>query len=192
MTAMSMDHYCELRLLPDPEFPPTILMNALFTRLHRGLVEHRGHDIGISFPDARDDRPWLGQRLRLHGGEASLRRLLALGWHERLRDHVTLGSLERAPSGARQRVVRRVQAKSNPERLRRRLMARHGLAADEAASRIPDTAACRLELPFVTLTSQTTGQQFRLFIQHQPLQDTPVAGAFSLYGLSPAATVPWF
>ena len=187
-----MDHYVDLRLLPDPEFPPTLIMNALFTRLHQGLTEHRGHDIGISFPDARADRPWLGQRLRLHGREASLSRLLELGWHDRLRDHVALGHLERAPIGARHRVVRRVQAKSNPERLRRRLMARHGLAAEEAASHIPDTAARRLELPFVTLTSRTTGQQFRLFIEHQPLQDTPVAGVFSLYGLSPAATVPWF
>jgi len=187
-----MDHYVDLRLLPDPEFSPPLLMNALFARLHRGLVEHRGQDIGVSFPDARDDRPWLGQRLRLHGGEASLRRLLELGWHERLRDHVALGGLDRAPAGARYRVVRRVQAKSSPERLRRRLMARHGVTADEAAARIPDEAARTLTLPFVSLTSQTTGQPFRLFIQQRPVQDTPVVGSFSLYGLSTTATVPWF
>lgn len=167
-------------------------MNALFARLHRGLVEHRGHDIGISFPDARDDRPWLGQRLRLHGGEVSLRRLLELGWHERLRDHVAMGALERTPEGVRYRVVRRVQTKSSPERLRRRRMARHGLDAVQARAQIPDEAGRCLDLPFITLTSQTTGQQFRLFIQQQPPQDAPVAGDFSLYGLSPTATVPWF
>ena len=187
-----MDHYVELRLLPDPEFPPALLMNALFARLHRGLVEHRGQDIGVSFPDAREDRPWLGQRLRLHGGEASLSRLLAQDWHARLRDHVAIGALERTPEDVRYRVVRRVQAKSNPERLRRRLMARHGLDAVQARAQIPDEAGRCLNLPFITLTSQTTGQQFRLFIQQQPPQDAPVAGDFSLYGLSPTATVPWF
>jgi CRISPR-associated endonuclease Csy4 len=189
---MSMDHYCELRLLSDPEFAQTLLMNALFARLHRGLVEHRGQDIGISFPDARAGRPGLGHRLRLHGSAESLRQLLALDWHARLRDHVVIDEIATVPGGARHRVVRRVQAKSNPERLRRRLMARHGLDEAEARARIPDACRQSLELPFVTLTSQTTGQQFRLFIEQMSPQDTAVAGLFSLYGLSANATVPWF
>ena len=37
-----MDTYLEIRLLPDPEFVPTMLMNALFSKLHRGLVEQGG------------------------------------------------------------------------------------------------------------------------------------------------------
>ena len=35
-----MDHYLDIRLLPDPEFPAPLLMNALFTKLHRALVSH--------------------------------------------------------------------------------------------------------------------------------------------------------
>ncbi|WP_152482130.1 type I-F CRISPR-associated endoribonuclease Cas6/Csy4, partial [Dickeya sp. DW 0440] len=36
------------------------------------------------------------------------------------------------------------------------------------------------------------GQPFLLFVEHGPLQDTPVAGVFSSYGLSATATIPWF
>ncbi len=90
------------------------------------------------------------------------------------------------------RQVSRVQAKSNPERLRRRLMRRHDLSEEEARKRIPDTVARTLDLPFVTLRSQSTGQHFRLFIRHGPLQATAEEGGFTCYRLSKGGFVPWF
>ncbi|MGG2681140.1 type I-F CRISPR-associated endoribonuclease Cas6/Csy4 [Pseudomonas aeruginosa] len=90
------------------------------------------------------------------------------------------------------RQVSRVQVKSNPERLRRRLMRRHDLSEEEARKRIPDTVARALDLPFVTLRSQSTGQHFRLFIRHGPLQATAEEGGFTCYGLSKGGFVPWF
>ena len=85
-----------------------------------------------------------------------------------------------------------MQAHSNPDRLRRRQMRRHGYDEAEAQRRIPDTAARQLDLPFVQLHSAGTEQAFRLFIQHDPLQPTPRHGTFSAYGLSPETTIPWF
>ncbi len=32
-----MDHYLEIRVLPDPEFSSEMLMAALFAKLHRAL-----------------------------------------------------------------------------------------------------------------------------------------------------------
>ncbi|EPO8055394.1 type I-F CRISPR-associated endoribonuclease Cas6/Csy4 [Pseudomonas aeruginosa] len=78
------------------------------------------------------------------------------------------------------------------ERLRRRLMRRHDLSEEEARKRIPDTVARALDLPFVTLRSQSTGQHFRLFIRHGPLQATAEEGGFTCYGLSKGGFVPWF
>lgn len=185
-----MDHYLEIRLLPDPEFPPNMLMNALFGKLHRGLAQQGQGNIGVSFPDM--GKTGLGARLRLHGGALPLHGFMALDWLVGMRDHIAAGEVALVPETCSHRVVRRVQAKSNPERLRRRLMARKGMSEEQAQETIPDHAVERLNLPFVVLNSRTTGQQFRLFVDHMPPRDQPVAGAFSAYGLSATATIPWF
>ena len=187
-----MDHYLEIRLLPDPEFPATTLMNALFSKLHRGLVSHGKGTIGVSFPDVREAHHGLGSRLRLHGSAADLRDLMGADWLTGMRDHVAVTGPAPVPAGARHRVVRRVQAHSNPERERRRLIARKGVSPEEALAAIPDSRGEQLELPFILLSSRSTGQQFRLFIEHLPVEDEARTGTFGSYGLSPATTIPWF
>ncbi|RMQ42791.1 hypothetical protein ALQ04_02297 [Pseudomonas cichorii] len=187
-----MDHYLDLQLLPDPEFAATQLMSALLAKLHRGLHELRRDDIGISFPAVAGKTTGLGDRLRLHGSAQALDALLALNWLTGMRDHVRLGELSTVPDGVQHRRVNRVQVDSNPERARRRLIKRHGLTEEQARERIPDTAAKRCNLPFTQLRSHSTGQTFRLFIQHGPLQANAQPGTFNSYGLSGTATVPWF
>lgn len=187
-----MNTYLEISLLPDPEFSSTTLMNALFSKLHRGLVTHGGHNIGVSFPDSGEKSAPLGARLRLHGAAANLEKLMALGWMRGMRDHANVGEITQVPAHAKHRIVQRVQAKSNPERDRRRLITRKGISVEEAKQAIPDSAAERLRLPYLVLSSQSTEQQFRLFIEHLPVQEQALAGTFSAYGLSPTATVPWF
>ena len=186
-----MDTYIELQLLPDPEFPVTTLMNALFAKLHRGLVSHGEGRVGISFPDVGQKGFGLGTRLRLHGAAADLERLMSVDWLQGMRDHLCCSPANRIPATSAYRVVRRVQAKSSPERERRRLVARKGISAELAMQTIPDSAAKMLRLPYVLLNSQSTAQQFRLFVEHLPAQE-PVSGTFSAYGLSSGATVPWF
>jgi CRISPR-associated endonuclease Csy4 len=201
-----MDAYLDIILLPDPEFPPAVLMNALFAKLHRGLVGQGGNaletpspnggglgwglPIGVSFPEVKDTA--LGGRLRLHGQAAGLERFMSTAWLAGMRDHIELDPIGPVPTHAKHRVVRRVQAKSNPERLRRRMMARKGVDAERARQAIPDSMAERLKLPYLVLKSQSTGQQFRLFIEHLPPQGRPVDGSYNAYGLSSTATVPWF
>jgi CRISPR-associated endonuclease Csy4 len=187
-----MDSYIELQLLPDPEFPATTLMNALFAKLHRGLVGNGEGRIGMSFPDVAVKEAGLGSRLRLHGQAADLERLMSLNWLQGMRDHLSCGPLSAVPANATYRVVRRVQAKSSPERERRRLIARKGISPEAAILAIPDSAAQSLKLPYVVLASQSTQQHFRLFIEHLPLQDDSAPGLFNAYGLSAGATIPWF
>lgn len=187
-----MDSYIELRLLPDPEFQVTTLMNALFAKLHRGLVSHGEGRVGISFPDVEQKSAGLGTRLRLHGQAADLERLMSANWLQGMRDHLVCTPVTPVPANASHRVVRRVQAKSSPERARRRLMARKGINLDEAIRRIPDNLGQRLSSPYLELASQSTGQSFRLFVEHLPKQAAPVQGMFNAYGLSSSATVPWF
>lgn len=187
-----MDTYIDIRLLPDPEFPPTLLMNALFSKLHRGLVSFGEGNIGVSFPESTKNRHTLGTSLRLHGSHTDLESLMQRGWLKGMSDHLTVTPPTPVPANARYRTVRRVQSKSNPERERRRLIARKGISEEEARVAIPDECAKRLDLPYLVLNSQSTTQQFRLFVEHLPIADEARPGKFSAYGLSSSATVPWF
>ncbi|WP_421380789.1 type I-F CRISPR-associated endoribonuclease Cas6/Csy4 (plasmid) [Paraburkholderia sp. DD10] len=187
-----MDHYLDIGLVPDPEFSPQHLMSELFSKLHRALVKLSSQDVGISFPGVRPERPALGDRLRLHGRRSTLQQLMAANWLGGMQDYVKQGEILLVPAEVTYRVVFRVQAKSSAERLRRRLMRRHDLDEAEARQRIPGTVEKRLELPYVSIRSQSTGQSFFLFIEHGPIVHEPQGGLFTAYGLSAGATIPWF
>lgn len=185
-------HHIDITLRPDPEFSPTHLLDALFAKLHRALAQWGTGEVGVSFPGLSPRGAHLGSTLRLHGDEPALHRLQALSWLYGIRDHVQTSAVASVPAHAQHRVVRRAQAKSSPERLRRRQMRRHGIDNAQALLRIPDQDGQRLALPYLHLQSASTGQAFRLFIEHGALTHTPCPGRFSAYGLSTQTTVPWF
>ncbi|WP_296942120.1 type I-F CRISPR-associated endoribonuclease Cas6/Csy4 [uncultured Massilia sp.] len=187
-----MDHYVDIDVRPDPEFPSHQLMSALYSKLHRALVALDSTNIGVSFPEAKRQPADLGKRLRLHGELAVLSTLMESSWLTGMRDHVTITAPSRVPETARHCVVRRAQVKSSPERLRRRLMRRHEIDEQEAFARIPDHVARRLALPFVQWRSASTGQSFKLFIDQSGPQLEPVVGVFNTFGLGRGATVPFF
>lgn len=188
-----MDRYLDLHLLPDPEFAPHQLLSALYAKLHRALVQLARDDIGVSFPSVSEKPMSLGAHLRLHGSESALSALLKLPWLGGLAGLVRQSALQAVPAGSSHRTVSRVQAKSSPERLRRRAMRRHGIDAAAASQRIPDAVAETLDLPFVQIASRSTAQpSFHLYVRHGPLQAEPTPGAFSTYALSKGATIPWF
>lgn len=186
-----MDHYVDIRLHPDPEFPPHQLMDALFAKLHRGLSQINSSDIGVSFPDAGGTKVGLGQLLRLHAAQASLQRVMSLPWLVGMRDHVDVSEIRSVPTDAKHYCVRRVQAKSSPERLRRRQMKRKGWTEEQARESIPDSAAELLKLPFLTVRSASTGQSFRLFVRQEPTSSS-IPGTFNTYGFSGTGSVAWF
>lgn len=191
-----MDAYLEIRLLPDPEFVPTVLLNALFTKVHHALVKLKANDIGISFPDYGKEslnikpRCPLGRRLRLHGTHERLEQLMRMSWLTGMHDYVRVGSITPVPTHSNKYVsYRRVQVKSNVDRIRRRYMRRHNASYEDAVKRIPNEVRKTTELPFVMLTSQSTDQHFKLFIMRQELNE-PVQGMFNTYGLSVGGAVP--
>jgi CRISPR-associated endonuclease Csy4 len=187
---MAMTHYIDIRLRPDPDFSPELLLSALYSKLHRALARRAKGDIGVSFPDYRGRR--LGSLLRLHGDSSALVHLMAENWLVGMTDHVVLGDVMLVPEATMHITVSRVQAKSSPERLRRRWVQRHATSEDEAVTAIPDSAAEKLDLPYVELSSASTRQRFPLFIRHGTKRAESATGRFSAYGLSSEATVPWF
>lgn len=187
-----MDHYVDIDVRPDPEFPAHQLISALYAKLHRALARQESHGIGVSFPDFDSQAPHLGARLRLHGTLAVLSALMEGDWLSGMRDHAALTLPMQIPPTSQHRAVTRIQVKSSPERLRRRLIRRHNIDEREARQRVPDESARLTHLPFVQLRSTSTGQSFRLIIDHGPVQSGAVPGNFNAYGLSQGATIPWF
>mgnify|MGYP000011756534 CR=1 FL=1 len=187
-----MTHYVDIKILNVIEISSAFVLNTVFGRLHNELAMNEMDCVGVSFPELDEKHHSLGCCLRVHGSSRDLEQLFSHPWLASLRDYVKLGEFWEVPQGVKHRVVSRVQTKSNPERLRRRLMKRHGITEAEARERIPDTAVKMSSLPFINMKSSSTGQRFKLFIENGPVLDSPVAGHFSAYGLSPTATIPWF
>ena len=191
----TLSHYIDLQLRPDPETAPAQLLAALYMRLHRALAAQGSIDIAVSFPGYSDQRHTLGERLRMFGSEAALQPWATGAWLGSLRDHVS-GMAAAAPlpvpAHAAHRTLRRIQVKSSPDRMRRRLMKRHQLSETQARERIPDSVGRVTDLPYVPMASTSTAQQFKLFLELGAAQPQPQTGDFNTYGLSATATVPWF
>jgi CRISPR-associated endonuclease Csy4 len=188
-----MDHYQDIKILPDPEFPSPMLMNALFAKLHRALVQLGTNSIGVSFPKVDEEKPSLGNVLRLHGNAVELKNLHEMHWLVGMRDHIALKEILPVPDRTQHCRVKRKQVDSSAERLRKRYCKRHpGVTESDVVGLIPESVEKRLTLPYLQLKSESTGQRFRLFLQHQQSQPEPISGIFNAYGLSDRATVPWF
>ncbi|WP_355660713.1 type I-F CRISPR-associated endoribonuclease Cas6/Csy4 [Halomonas salifodinae] len=189
-----MDHYLDIRLRPDPDFPPAMLMGALYSKLHRALYDLSADDIGVSFPDhktgVRTRTP--GDRLRLHAQQSRLEQLMAIPWLTGMRDHVTLDPVQAVPVEAQYRIVRRRQFNTGSLSRAKRYAQRHSIGVEEAQRLMETPAARQIALPFVQVSSRSSGQRFALFIEHGQAQPKPITGRFNHYGLSSEATVPWF
>lgn len=187
-----MNYYLDIQLQPDPDFVPAMLMNALFSKLHRALVESPKLAAAVSFPEYSLRPLGLGSCLRLHGNQQDLDSLQSTAWLTGMRDHVTCKALQLVPSNVEHILVQRVQAKSNIERLVRRHAKRKNISEEQARSHYQAVEPEKLRLPFITLNSQSSGQKFSLFIKQSQPQESAQAGEFNRYGLSPTATIPWF
>ncbi|WP_299314227.1 type I-F CRISPR-associated endoribonuclease Cas6/Csy4 [uncultured Halomonas sp.] len=188
-----MDWYADLHVASAGALPPHRAIGELFGDLHRALYDLSADDVGISLPEHRsgpDRTP--GGCLRLHSSKERLTALLRGGLLAKHLGVVECGGVQPVPAGAKHRVVRRRQFNTGGPSRARRYARRHGVSLVEASRIYSRLAARALETPFLKVASRSTGQAFSLFIEHDDLQDAPVPGAFSLYGLSRGATVPWF
>ena len=189
-----MDHYIDIRLRPDPDFAPPMLMGALYNKLHRALFDLQAEALGVSFPGHKHGvrARTLGNHLRLHGTHERLEQLMDMDWLTGMRDHTQVSDVLDVPADARHINVARKQFNTGSPSRAKRYAKRHNVSEEEARSIYAKVAARRIELPFVHISSRSTQQRFSLFIEHGRPTASSSEGTFSHYGLSPSATVPWF
>ncbi|QPK65106.1 type I-F CRISPR-associated endoribonuclease Cas6/Csy4 [Methylomonas sp. LL1] len=191
--------YQEITLLPNPEVNIHFLWSKVFQQIHLGLVEMQDAEkrvpIGVGFPDYKIGEKYgvLGSKCRLFAAdEATLVRFDAGKWLSRLSDYVHCTSIRPVPATlAGHAIYRRLQPKTNKERLARRYAKRHPLSYDEALQHYSGIAPASIPTPFIRLTSLSSGEQFCLWIDKILVTEASKAD-FSSYGLSPKATIPEF
>lgn len=190
-----MYYYRELTLLPDAYVTVHFLWTKLFSEVHYALVEGKtirpNMNIGCTWPDYTEES--LGRTLRLITNNREDLELLPLEKRlTRYRDYCHITSVR--PVGERRiqgyAVYRRYQPDGAINSKARRFVKRHPeISLDEARHLLKQKK--RKYLPFIQLKSDSTGQQFSLFIE----KETPapeVKAPFSAYGLSTRASLPEF
>ena len=183
-----MNHYIEIKLLPDPEFPATVLLNSLITKLHKTLCDLNATSIGISFPNMSIT---LGNVLRLHGTVSDLEHLQECNWIGGMSGYCQVSKILPVPTEAKHRTVSRVQSTMSQSKLKR-LLKRGSVTEEEVKAYRAKMFTKGIDNPYLELTSGSNGHRHRRYLQFGELFDKPVLGKFDQFGLSKTATVPWF
>lgn len=196
-----MNFYQELTLLPTDDIGHYFLWSKIYQQLHLALVElteGQGGSVGFSFPEYSAKQPRLGRKLRVFAPtEAQLTQCNVHKWLERLSDYCHISSIRAVPEQTQYAVFARKQCVSNPERLARRRAKRKGETFEQALAHFVGFEGEFSTLPFVALESLSTAasaeanHRFKLFVTQQ-LVPKSQEGSFNCYGLSQAATIPWF
>lgn len=197
-----MNYYQEITILPDSEISLGFLWQNVFQQVHIALVEHKvdvnQSAVAVGFPDYRQAKFTLGNRLRLFAKEqTTLEKLDINQWLTRLEDYVHIKGIKPVPSDVAYVSFVRKQVKS-PERIERDMQQKAALWAEKSGKPLdeclielekskPET---RCRLPFIYLHSQQTKQRspdknskFPLFIEMHEVGAEQL-GLFDCYGLN--------
>jgi len=183
-----MNHYIDVLIKPDAEMRENYLLNKVYSKLHKALVDLKSSDVGVSFPQYEII---LGKILRLHGSEIKLSELQATNWLGGLSGYCNVSGIEPIPCDVLYRTVSRKQSTMTEAKLRR-LVKRGSIGDSELKSYRAKMFAKGLDNPYLELESGSNGHNHRRYLQFGELAAESVEGLFDQFGLSKTATVPWF
>lgn len=183
-----MDSYIDITIKPDEEMRGNVLLNKVYTKLHKALSEQKLTDVGVSFPRYKI---LLGNVIRIHGGETRLLELGAMSWLGGLSGYCDVSTAQKVPEGTAYRTISRKQSNMTEAKLRR-LIKRGSISPEAVKAYKAKMFEKGLDNSYLELESASNGHKHRRYIQFGELRTTPVQGMFDQFGLSKNATVPWF
>jgi len=183
-----MDHYLDIQLKPDAEMRENVLLNKVYTKLHKALFSLESADIGVSFPKYH---LILGDVVRVHGSRDRLMALQGMNWLGGLSGYCDVNEIFPVPEQAKFRTVSRIQNNMTEAKLRR-LIKRGSISHEEVKQYKAKMFSIGLDHPYLELESGSNGHKHRRYLQFGELLDAPVEGEFDQFGLSKVATVPCF
>lgn len=183
-----MDFYIDIRIKPDEEMRENVLLNKVYTKLHKALNTLESTSVGVSFPHYQ---VMLGRLLRIHGSKANLLVLDEMKWLGGLIGYCDLSEILVVPSDVKHRVISRKQSSMSQAKLRR-LMTRRPLENSDIKEYKAKMFNKGLDEPYLELSSSSNGHFYRRYLSFGDIQDDSVSGEFDHFGLSKQATVPVF
>ncbi|PHS70329.1 MAG: type I-F CRISPR-associated endoribonuclease Cas6/Csy4 [Methylophaga sp.] len=183
-----MDHYIDIKIIPDAEMRENVLLNKVYTKFHKALFSLKNKSIGVSFPEYKIK---LGKLIRIHGEQAILNDLQGLNWLGDLSGYCNVSDIVKVPENSKHRVISRKQANMTEAKLRR-LIKRGTIKSEEIKAYKAKMFSQGLDNAFLELDSSSNGHHHRRFIQFGSLLGQAIKGDFDDFGLSKQATVPWF
>lgn len=183
-----MNYYIDILIHPDSEMRLNLLLNTVYTKLHKALYDMASTSIGVSFPKYNVT---LGNVLRIHGGTAYLHDLQSAFWLGGMSGYCEMSLIIPVPIGTKFRTISRKQTTMSQSKLRR-LIKRGSIMEDEIKQYKAKMFFKGLDNPFVELVSGSNAQKHRRYIEFGELVNQPIPGEFDQFGLSKTATVPWF
>jgi len=162
--------------------------------ISRDSVKKGRINIGIAFPGYNAEKLHLGNKLRLFAIEKSKLETLNLGsFLTKLTDYILITDVEHVPEKvAGHAFFKRVQPKSNNERLARRRAKRKEIDYLQARAHFNGRAESFSSVPFIRMKSHSTGKAYRLMISRQQAENFSMDADFNAYGLSSRSAVPLF
>lgn len=184
-----MNYYIDVTIMPDAEMRENVLLNKVYTKLHKALSSLDSTDIGVSFPEYNIK---LGKVLRIHGTSSRLAELQVINWLGGLVSYCKDLSIMPIPTdGVCYRTVSRKQANMTSAKLRR-LIKRGSISDTEVKIYKANMFKQGLNNPYLELQSGSNGHRHRRYISFGELVGMATVGQFDQFGLSKEATVPWY
>jgi len=183
-----MNYYIDIKLKPDSEMRENVLMNKVYSKLHKALFSLQTNDVGVSFPDYK---LMLGKLLRVHGTKARLFELQNTNWLGGLSGYCSVIEIQNIPSNVQFRTIARKQSNMTHAKLNR-LIKRGSISLAEIKNYKVKMFQRGLNNPFLELVSTSNENKHRRYINFGDLCSNPCIGKFDFFGLSKIATVPWF
>lgn len=196
-----MKYYQDITLMPDAEANLGFLWHKVYQQIHLALADNKIAEnqsaIAVSFPDYGGKQFPLGDKLRLFSGtQAQLEKMNISQWLSRLTDYTHVKPIKPVPEAINQYACfQRKQFKSNLLKEAERRAQYKGESLEAALAHFAHYEK-ESALPYINMTSLSTKdnispRNFKLFIERE-FFDQSQSGLFNCYGLSKAATVPWF
>lgn len=183
-----MNSYIDIEIKPDAEMRENVLLNKVYTKLHKALCDLMATDIGVSFPKYK---VILGKILRIHSSHQKLSQLMNENWLGGLTGYCVIGDILTAPSSTQHRTVSRIQSNMTQAKLNR-LIKRGTITDPDIKEYKAKMFSVGLDNPYLELESGSNGHMHRRYIHFGDILSSPVEGSFDQFGLSKTATVPWF
>ena len=190
-----MQYYKEITLMPPVDIPVHVVFEKVFTNLHHAFVkvktEHNSV-FAISFPAYTDNT--LGNCIRVFAStEEALKTLEKYLKFYRLSDYLRITRVREVPKHTIKghSCYVRFQFDGSIHQKARRLAKRHDEISYDEAVKLIKRKVESIKLPYVKTRSNSTSQQFSLFIQKKCVEG-PIEGTFNTYGLSLTGSVPEF